>query len=176
MPATPDIDFRPWTTYQSQAFEIELHGNPPNALAQKWADWISCPEQYLLQEHPWAPQGRGKITTTWKKCKPAFWEQLQVRFRQLDPSEASRMPCRTHQSTGSAHQRGDNSLIRVITGTNTGILMQLTVHHTIAHQLKEAQQAANDENRLQYKEWLKQGQTKGLRGLFRSLRSSEMRG
>ena len=29
MPATPDIDFRPWTSYQSQAFEIELYGNPP---------------------------------------------------------------------------------------------------------------------------------------------------
>ena len=94
LPATPDIDFRPWTSYQSQAFEIELYGIPPNGQAQKWADWISCTEQYLLQEHPWAAQGRGaslrviikplvstKITTTWKKGKPAFWEQLQVRFQ-----------------------------------------------------------------------------------------------
>lgn len=94
MPATPDIDFRPWTSYQSQAFEIELYGNPPNALTQRWADWISCTEQYLLQEHPWAAQGRGaslqavikplvftKITTTWKRGRPAFWEQLQVRFQ-----------------------------------------------------------------------------------------------
>ena len=94
LPATPDIDFRPWTSYQSQAFEIELYGIPPNGHAQKWADWISCTKQYLLQEHPWAAQGRGaslrviikplvstKITTTWKKGKPAFWEQLQVRFQ-----------------------------------------------------------------------------------------------
>ena len=85
LPATPDIDFRPWTSYQSQAFEIELYGIPPNAQAQQWADWLSCTEQYLLQEHPWA-EGRGanlrvaikplvstKITTTWKKGKPAFW-------------------------------------------------------------------------------------------------------
>ena len=48
------------------------------------------------------------------------------------------------------------------------------VLHTIAHQLKEAQQAANDESHLQYKEWLKQGEAKGLRGLFRSLKSSEL--
>ena len=80
LPPTPDIDFRPWTTYQSQAFELELYGNPPNATAKGWADWISCTEQYLLQEHPWAPQGRGanlqavikplvssQPTTTWKK-------------------------------------------------------------------------------------------------------------
>ena len=32
------------------------------------------------------------------------------------------------------------------------------VLHTISHQLKEAQQAANDEGHLQYKEWLKQGE------------------
>ena len=94
LPATPDIDFRPWTTYQSQAFEVELYGNPPIALAQKWADWISCTEQYLLQEHPRAAQGRGanlqvvvkplvstKTTTAWKKGKPAYWEQLKIRFQ-----------------------------------------------------------------------------------------------
>ena len=51
LPATPDIDFRPWTSYQSQAFEIELYGIPPNASAKHWADWLSCTEQYLLQEH-----------------------------------------------------------------------------------------------------------------------------
>ena len=54
LPATPDIDFRPWTSYQTQAYEIELYGIPPNEQAQKWADWISCTKQYLLQEHPWA--------------------------------------------------------------------------------------------------------------------------
>ena len=48
------------------------------------------------------------------------------------------------------------------------------VLQTIAHQLREAQQAANDEAHLQYKDWLKQGEAKGLRGLFRSLKSSEL--
>ena len=48
------------------------------------------------------------------------------------------------------------------------------VQHTIGHQLHESQQAANDESHLQYKEWLKQGQAKGLRGLFRSPKSSEL--
>ena len=60
LPKVPDIDFRAWTTYQSQAYELELYGNPPNAPAQAWADWISNKtEQYLVQEHPWAAQGRG---------------------------------------------------------------------------------------------------------------------
>ena len=49
------------------------------------------------------------------------------------------------------------------------------VQHSVGHQLQEAQQAANDESHLhQYKEWLQQGQAKGLKGLFRSLRSSEL--
>ena len=52
MPKVPDIDFRPWTTYQSQAHQVELYGIPPNTAAQSWADWISKTEQYLLQEHP----------------------------------------------------------------------------------------------------------------------------
>ena len=47
------------------------------------------------------------------------------------------------------------------------------LQHTTTHQLQEAQQAANDEGHRQYKEWLKQGQAKGLRRLFRSLKSSE---
>ena len=57
LPKVPDIDFRPWTTYQSQAHVVELYGNPPNAAAQAWADWLSKTEQYLLQERPWAAQG-----------------------------------------------------------------------------------------------------------------------
>ena len=94
LPHVPDIDFRPWTTYQSQAYELELYGNILNKPAQEWADWISKTEQYLLQEHPWAAQGRGSnlhtVTNplmphpkgqTWKKGKPAFWEQLKARFQ-----------------------------------------------------------------------------------------------
>lgn len=44
----------------------------------------------------------------------------------------------------------------------------------MSRQLQEAQQAANDEGHLQYKEWLKQGQAKGLRGLFKIPKSSEV--
>ena len=72
LPATPDIDFWPCATYQSQAFELELYGNPPNDSAQAWADWISCAEQYLLQEHPWAAQGRGaSLHTVTKPLVPS---------------------------------------------------------------------------------------------------------
>ena len=94
LPKVPDIDFRPWTTYQSTAHEICLYDNPPNEAAQQWADWLPKTEQYLLQEHPWAAQGRGanlqaitkplmptKPTHTWRKGRPAFWEQLRTRFQ-----------------------------------------------------------------------------------------------
>ena len=94
LPKVRDIDFRPWTTYQSLAHELCLYGNPSNEAAQHRADWLSKTEQYLLQEHPWAAQGRGSNlqaitkplvpitpTQTWKKGKPAYWEQLKARFQ-----------------------------------------------------------------------------------------------
>ena len=197
LPATPDIDFRPWTSYQSQAFETELYGIPPNDQAQKWADWISCTEQYPLQEHPWAPQGRGaslkvsikplvstKRTTTWKKGKPAFWEQLSVRFQ-----SALKQPPTAQTGAVRGYMQALQDAPKHWVGPPTwGQLFDTSHHwhryrdthaaelvlHTIAHQLREAQQAANDEAHLQYKDWLKQGETKGLRGLFRSLKSSEL--
>ena len=67
LPKVPDIDFQPWSTYQSQAYELYLYGNPTNEAAQPWADWISKTEQYLLQEHPWAAQGRGTNLQAIKK-------------------------------------------------------------------------------------------------------------
>ena len=197
MPTTPDIDFRPWTSYQSQAYELELYGNPPNDPAKQWADWISCTEQYLLQEHPWAAQGRGatlqvvtkpliptKATTTWKRGKPAFWEQLKVRF-QLAMKQAANTTAGPIRGFLTALQDAPKHWVGPPTW---GQLMDTSHHwvkfrdphaadlvlHTIAHQVKEAQQAANDENHLQYKEWLKQGEAKGLKGLFRSLKSSEL--
>lgn len=48
------------------------------------------------------------------------------------------------------------------------------IQQTMRHQLQEARQAANEESALQYKQWLQQGQQKGLRGLFRSFKASEV--
>ena len=70
------------------------------------------------------------------------------------------------QPNGLAHPPGANFLTHATTGTSTVILMH--------HQLQEAQQAANEEGHLQYKAWLQQGQAKGLKGLFRSFKSSEI--
>ena len=81
LPATPDIDFRPWTSYQSQAFEIELYGIPPNEQAKQWADWVSCTEQYLLQEHPWAAQGRGSnLQAVTKPLVSTYVEEREAGF------------------------------------------------------------------------------------------------
>ena len=41
-------------------------------------------------------------------------------------------------------------------------------------QLRETQQLAQEETMLQYKQWLQEGYNKGLRGLFRSLKTSEL--
>ena len=36
----------------------------------------------------------------------------------------------------------------------------------VQHQLEEAQKQSTEESCLQYAEWIKQGETKGLKGLF----------
>ena len=193
LPKVPDIDFRPWTTYQTQAHVVELYGNPPNGASQAWADWLSKTEQYLLQEHPWAAQGRGyhleAVTKplmphptghTWRKGRPAFWEQLkavlQLALQQPTTSQAGPV-------------QGFMSRIRHWVGAPTWAQFLDTCHHwhryrdphaadlmlqTIGHQLQEIQQAANEEVTLQYRQWLQEGYQKGLKGLFRTLKSSEL--
>lgn len=96
LPELPDPGFRPCTTYVSQVEDLMLYDAEPNPPARPLADWISITEQYLLQQHPWAPQGRAsnlqavyqpltpsKADPIWKEGKPAFWEQLQARLNIL---------------------------------------------------------------------------------------------
>ena len=45
---------------------------------------------------------------------------------------------------------------------------------TVQHQLEAAQTQSREESCLQFAEWIRQGETKGLRGLFRSLKASEL--
>ena len=200
VPRVPDIDFRSWTTYQSTAYALELYGIPPNQPAQAWADWISKTEQYLLnllQENPWAPQGRGSnlqavhkplvaqaAKHNWKKGKPAFWDQLKARFHLAIQQPAA-------MKKGPVH--GFMQMIRDVhqhwAGPPTWAQFLDTCHHwrqyrdphaaeliqqTLRHQLQETQQMAQEEATLQYKQWLQEGYNKGLRRLFRGLKTSEL--
>ena len=197
LPKVPDIDFRPWTTYQSQAHTVELYGNPPNKPAQAWADWLSKTEQYLLQENPWAAQGRGyqlQVVTkplvpqtkahTWRKGRPAFREQLRA-VLQL----ALQLPADSHRGPVQGFMQRTRHAHRHWVGAPTWAQFLDTCHHwhryrdphaaqlllqTIERQLHEAQQEANEETSLQYRQWLQEGYQKGLKGLFRNLKSSEL--
>ena len=197
MPKVPDIDFRPWTTYQSQAQVVELCGIPPNKPAQAWAAWLSKTEQYLLQENPWAAQGRGyqlQVVTkplvsqrkphTWRKGRPAFWEQLRA-VLQL----ALQQPATTSHGPVQGYMQRIRHAHRHWVGAPTWVQFLDASHHwhryrdphaaelllqTIHHQLQEAQQEAHEETALQYRQWLQEGYQKGLKGLFRSLKSSEL--
>ena len=48
------------------------------------------------------------------------------------------------------------------------------MQHTILHQLTQALEQSRTESQLQYATWIRQGETKGLRGLFRNLKASEL--
>ena len=169
LPKVPDIDFRPWTTYQSQAHVVELYGNPP---AQAWADWLSKTEQYLLQENPWAAQGRGyqlQVVTkplvpqakahAWRKGRPAFLRAV-LRLALQQPVTTCTGPVNGFmQRIRHAHRHW--------VGAPTWGQFLDTCHHwhryrdphaaelllqTIGHQLQEAQQEANEETSLQYRQ------------------------
>ena len=195
LPNVPDIGFRAWSTYITQVEQLQLYESTPNQGAKGLADRVSVTEQYLLQQHPWA-QGRASSLTTqhlplvpaaaagiWKKGKAAFWEQIQARLT-LIQHQPAKAPGATHGLNKALqqvqhHWLGDQTWGQFLDthqhwlqyrDDRTFELMQQTVQH----QLETAQQQSREEASLQYAEWIRQGETKGLKGLFRSLKASEL--
>ena len=188
LPNIPDIGFRAWSTYVTQVQDLVLYESPPNESARGLADWVSVTEQYLLQQHPWAPQGRASNLTTqhqplvpskaggiWKKGKAAYWEQIQARLNliQNQPAKAPGAIKGLNMALQQVqhHWLGDQTWAQFLDtqrhwlqyrDDRTFELMQQKVQH----QLEEAQKQSTEESCLQYAEWIKQGETKGLKGLF----------
>ena len=196
LPNIPHIAFRAWSTYITQVEQLQLYESTPSHGAKGLADWVSVTEQYLLQQHPWAPQGRASSLTTqhlplvpaaaggiWKKGKAAFWEQTQARLT-LIQNQPAKAPGAIHGLNKALqqvqhHWLGDQTWGQFLDthqhwlqyrDDRTFELMQQTVQH----QLEAAQQQSREESSLQYAEWIRQGETKGLKGLFRSLKASEL--
>ena len=198
LPELPAPGFRPWTptTYVSQVEDLQLYDAEPNPSARPLADWVSITEQYLLQQHPWAPQGRAsnlqavfqplasaKTGPIWKKGKPAYWEQLQARLNlishQVQPTQGAIRGYLKAIESVPKHWTGEPTWAQFLDTAQhwdkrrdprTMELMQ----HTIHHQLTQAQEQSRTETQLQYAAWIRQGEAKGLRGLFRNLKASEL--
>ena len=173
-----------------------LYESPPNEGARGLADWVSITEQYLLQQHPWAPQGRAANLTTqhqplvptkaggiWRKGKAAYWEQIQARLNLIEhqPAKAPGATKGLNLALQQVqhHWLGDQTWAQFLDtkqhwhqykDERTFELMKQTVQH----QLEIAQNQSREESCLQYAEWIKHGEAKGLRGLFRSLKASEL--
>ena len=183
-PDRPNPGFRPWNTYVTQVEDIQLYDAMPNQPARHLADWVSVTEQCLLQQHPWAPQGRAsnlqaeykpltspKVGPIWKKGKPAYWEQLQVRLghiqHQEHPSHGTIQGFLKATESAPKHWIGEPAWAQFLDMTQhwhqhkdprTLELMQ----HTIQHQLTQALEQSRTEGQLQYAAWIRQGEAKGL--------------
>ena len=181
LPHVPDIGFI------AQVEDLTLYESTPNQSARGLADWVSITEQYLLQQHPWAPQGRASNLTTqyqplvpaksggmWKKGKAAYWEQIQARLNliQNQPNKAPGAIKGLNQALQQVqhHFLDTQQHWQQYRDERTFELLQ----HTVQHQLEEAQQQNREESHLQYAEWIRQGEAKRLKGLFRSLKASEL--
>ena len=196
LPELPTPGFRPWTTYVSQVEDLLLYDTEPNPPARPLADWVSITEQYLLQQHPWAPQGRAsnlqavypplastKTGPIWKKGKPAYWEQLQARLNlinnQAQPPQGAIRGFLKAIESAPKHWTGEPTWAQFLDTAQhwdrhrDPRTMELT-QHTTHHQLTQAQEQSCTETQLQYAAWIRQGEAKGLRGLFRNLKASEL--
>ena len=173
-----------------------LYESPPNEAARGLANWVSATEQYLLQQHPWAPQGRAANLTTqhqplvptkaggiWKKGKAAYWEQIQARLNLIEhqpakaPGAIKGLNLALHQV--QHHWLGDQTRAQFMDTKQHWLQYRdertfELMKQTVQHQLDAAQTQSREESCLQYAEWIRQGETKGLRGLFRSLKASEL--
>ena len=180
--------------YTSQATAIQLYDIEPNKEAQTLADWVSITEQYLLQEHPWQPQGRGcwvqaphkplakpPAGPLWRRGKPAYWEQLKARL-QL----ALQTPASHNKPIKGFLQAGLDAPKQWVGPPTAHTFLGILHHwkqyrddksaellmHTVQHQITEAHLQARDEAALQYQQCLVQGEAKGLRGLLISVPQS----
>ena len=126
--------------------------------------------------------GTSALTTDWAipwRPHALLTEQLQVRFQC-----AQKQPPPHRGGPTKGFMQAIEDVRKHWVGTPTRGQFLDACHHwekfrdphaatllqcTMAHQ-----EVAHDEAHLQYKEWLLQGQAKGLRGLFRNLKSSEV--
>ena len=183
LPNVPDIGFRAWSTYVTQVEQLQLYESTPNHGAKGLADWVSITEQYLLQQHPTPSFGSRESRGIWEKGKAAFWEQIQARLTMIQ-NQPAKAPGAIHGLNKALqhvqhHWLGDQTWGQFLDthqhwlqyrDDRTFELMQQTVQH----QLEAAQQHSREESSLQYAEWIRQGETKRLKGLFRSLKASEL--
>ena len=101
----------------------------------------------LRSSSHWAPR---KTIATWKRGKPAFWEQLKIRF-QL----ALKQPPQQAKGPTMGFMQALQDAPKHWVGPPTWGQFLDTCHHW--HKYRDAY----DESHLQYKDWLQQGQRKG---------------
>ena len=136
--------------------------------------------QSLQSDHPIPTIGTGQAGGIWKKGKAAYWEQIQARLNiiQNQPNKAPGAIKGLNQALQQVQRQwiGEPTWPQFMDikqhwqqyrDTRTFELLQ----HTVQHQLEEAQQQSREESYLQYADWIRQGETKGL---FRSLKASEL--
>ena len=143
-----------WATIE-QTLHREAHQQRTSRIASR----KNC--QNLVSGLDWtAAKKATKVLSKQQHQHMKTWNQAALHFREGDKIKL--WP--TLQGPGNPEAHCVALLLAPQPGTCT------TCHRMD----KEAHQQANDENVLQYQEWLKTGQQKGPKGLFRGLKSSEL--
>ena len=125
---------------------------------------------YLLNRVACGRKGR---QPTGNKSRPDSTSFRTSPTKHQGPSKGSTKLYNKSSTTGLGIRHGQQHW-QQYRDDRTFELLQHTQQHTEQLQLEEAQQQNREESYLQYAEWIRQGEAKKLKGLFRSLKANEL--
>ena len=184
-----------WEHFVPHHVEAQVFGLETNQQANDLALWSTATEKYMFQNHDKIRLGRGSIlhfvhqplqphrsSGIWKKGAPAFWNQLLVRFHAVQKDQVSEAAMKAFWKTcNDAHKFWQDD-------GHAGSFVDLcwqwlqqydeslrsSIEQILERQAQLAQQHAMNEGALQYKQWLKKGEEKGLGCFFRTIRANDL--
>ena len=182
----------PWTDFPEQNGPFHILNYQITGLGTDLARWCTQSELYLTQQLQHPRLGRGSRVDLftaplqgphqiqlWKKGRPAFWEKMAVRINVLHhaPHEGVKKDLLTMLNSVQEYSSEDLNQDEFLDLIKTLEKPQNDPQHLQNLVLSQEHQAhvgvalANTE---EYKLWLQNAHSKGLRDLFRSLRQKDI--
>ena len=179
-----------WTSFTEDDGPFEMLGQTITGLGSDFARWATQTEKYLTQNLQKPVTGRGSQISlfqaplassskprVWKKGSAAFWEKMGIRLNLASHGRypgilqdlkdmVQRIP--QHASKELDRQHLEEQLLQWIFG---GQQLPVELQQIIQHEQDLAQEQMLSATNHEFREWLEKAHDKGLRGLFRSLRS-----
>ena len=183
----------PWTDFPEQNGPFHILNYQITGLGTDLARWCTQSELYLAQQlqHPRLGRGsRVELFTAplqgphqiqlWKKGRPAYWEKMAVRINVMHhaPQEGVKKDLlfmlNSVQEYSSEDLNQDEFLDLIKTWLENPQDDPQHLQNLVLSQEHQAHVGVALANTEEYKLWLQNAHSKGLRGLFRTLRQKDI--